>query len=284
MTDNIMQILEKGKAQVPNAQQRVADYILATPMEAAFLTLEQLSRAVGTSTTTVIRLCMSLGFSGYSAFQKALQEYIRSRVDPNVRLSIREKDIQQSDLLQKCMKLHIESIRSTVNMIDKEQLERCVEMICRADSTYCLGSHSSYSLGYYLAQRLNQLMGQSYFLDPSNSSIVEQIQNITGNDVAVVFSFPRYVRRTFDVVSLLREQGARIIAIADGYNSPLSMFPDVIVLPCAHDSLSYHNSVVTCFFLVDYLITAIASKDLPATKSRLERAEEMAKSINIHLY
>lgn len=70
LKDNISQLTE--------TQRRVADYILKNPVDVAFLTVDQLALTVKTSTTTIMRLAFSLGYSGYAEFQKGLQELLRN--------------------------------------------------------------------------------------------------------------------------------------------------------------------------------------------------------------
>jgi len=91
MLNPILQLKSKV-SELTESQRKVADYIIKNPVDVAFLTVEQLAGLVGTSTTTIMRLTFKIGYSGYSEFQKGLQEILRNRADPNTRLEANLKD------------------------------------------------------------------------------------------------------------------------------------------------------------------------------------------------
>ncbi|PVC74204.1 MurR/RpiR family transcriptional regulator, partial [Priestia megaterium] len=120
LKDNISQLTE--------TQRRVADYILKNPVDVAFLTVDQLALAVKTSTTTIMRLTFSLGYSGYAEFQKGLQELLRNNAAPQIRLETNLKGLDESDLWMRCAENQFNNIQSTVEMISTESLDKALEM------------------------------------------------------------------------------------------------------------------------------------------------------------
>ncbi|UOQ91907.1 hypothetical protein MUO14_15475 [Halobacillus shinanisalinarum] len=91
--DNLLVNLKERISELTITQRKVADYILQNPSEVAFLTVDQLARKVGTSTTTIMRLTFTLGYTGYSQFQKGLQAILRNRTAPHTRLETNLKDM-----------------------------------------------------------------------------------------------------------------------------------------------------------------------------------------------
>lgn len=103
MEVTVLQLLEEKMEAFTSTQKRVADYILKNPTEVAFLTIEQLSALIGVSVTTIMRLAYSLGYTGYTQFQKDLQEILRNRVAPPTRLEENVKKLGKNKLLIKCV-------------------------------------------------------------------------------------------------------------------------------------------------------------------------------------
>ena len=79
----------------------VASYLDSHMQEFAFSTLEAIADSAGTSTTSVIRFCRRLGFSGYKEFQRSLQEAVRvqldlpDKVERTIRFSVQDSLLQQ---------------------------------------------------------------------------------------------------------------------------------------------------------------------------------------------
>ena len=117
----LQDLVEKMEILTP-AQRKVADYILKYPMEAAFLTIEQLARLTSVSVATIIRLTYSLEYEGYTQFQKDLQALLRDQISPPNRLEANLKRIGKNKLLIKCAELQIQNIRTTVEILSEENI------------------------------------------------------------------------------------------------------------------------------------------------------------------
>ena len=72
-----MNRIETHMDKLTKLQRKVADYVLSDPIQAAFMTVDQLAHAVDVSTATIVRFSLELGYSGYTEFQGELQEYLK---------------------------------------------------------------------------------------------------------------------------------------------------------------------------------------------------------------
>ena len=280
MKSNLLDTLKMKATQMTPTHRRVADYILKNPVDASFMTLEQIAGIVGTSTTTVMRLCFSLDYTGYSEFQKELQELLRDRVSPTARLEFNKKDLVPGSLLSDCADNQVKNITQTLEYLLKETAEQCLPLILGASTIYFVGMRSSYAVAYYLHQALNQILQNCVLLKANSGDNVETILGMKPADLVIAVTLPRYSRSTVETVKALKGYGPKVIAMTDGYNSPLAPYAD-IVLPCAFHSLAFHNSIAGAILLADYLITAIALQEPLVTKARLEAAEPVLKKLNI---
>src|SRR5690606_9390703 len=115
--------LQQKIGELTETQRRVADYIIKHPLDVAFLTIDQLAGVVKTSTTTIMRLTFNLGYSGYTEFQKGLQENLRNQAAPQMRLEANIKGIEEDDLWGRYAESQISNIQSTIDLISPEALE-----------------------------------------------------------------------------------------------------------------------------------------------------------------
>lgn len=274
MSRDVLNELVNKVPTLTDSQRKVADYILKNPLEVIFLTIDQLSNVIGTSTSTVMRLAFSLGYSGYAEFQKDLQDLLRYRVAPSIRLNANIKELERNGLMIKCAEKQIDNIRRTLEVATEESLEATVEMILSAEKVYLSGVRTVYSVAHYLYQGLNRLLGNCELLSPGTGDLPERVSLINSSSVLISISLPRYQRTITDIAKVASRQGAKVIAITDGYSSPLAAYSNVL-LPVCYESLAFHNSVIGAMFMADYIITAVSSKKPENMAKKLKAVEEI---------
>ena len=69
--EGLLKIIEDNRSLFSKGQKRIADYIVHSYDEAAFMTAAKLGDTVGVSESTVVRFAYSLGLDGYPALQEA---------------------------------------------------------------------------------------------------------------------------------------------------------------------------------------------------------------------
>ena len=79
-------LIQSKRPQMSDRQGRIADLILHSPREAAFMTATELASAAGVSEATVIRFAYFLGFSGYHALRDAVKEMLMDHLSTLERL------------------------------------------------------------------------------------------------------------------------------------------------------------------------------------------------------
>ncbi|CVK18631.1 MurR/RpiR family transcriptional regulator [Sporomusa sphaeroides] len=278
---NILQKIQSSTNDLTKAQLQVSEYIQNNLVEASFQTLDQIAASIGTSTTTVMRFAFSLGFSGYSELQKELQNYIRRKLSPESRLEKNLEMANETSLITKCAEKQIDNIKNTQEMLTEEVIQESIRLIKKAKSIYFLGARTSFTIAFFLYQSLAQQLDNCELLPPAGQDI-DQILNITTDDLMIVISLPRYANSTIEMVKAIRKlRKPSIITITDGFAAPLVPYSDII-LPCEYDSLSYHNSMTAPLYIADLLITELSQTARSKVTKRLADTEELAKLLNYH--
>ncbi|KKK39192.1 transcriptional regulator [Mesobacillus campisalis] len=280
MENPIIKLQEKI-SELTETQKRVADYIIKHPLDVAFLTVDQLAGIVGTSTTTIMRLTFSIGYSGYTEFQKGLQEILRNRAAPQTRLEANIKEMGENNLWGRYAESQISSIQDTMNMITPEVLDQTMEKIVTAERIICTSVRSGLPVAQYLTHGLNRLFGNTQLIIADVSDWVDTVVNMTSNDLVIAISFPRYAKRIVDFTETAKANGVQVVSITDSYSSPLFKHSDLI-LPCNSSSIAFHNSAVSSMFVADYLISALAINYPDTTKERLDKVNEILTKMNYH--
>ncbi len=91
--------------------------------------------------------------------QKALQELIRGKLTSIQRIEASGKQINGGDIAGSVMQRDMETIRSTIECIDRTEFDLAVEKLVDAKHIYLLGVRSSAFFG-----GLSEFLFSSYFL------------------------------------------------------------------------------------------------------------------------
>lgn len=283
MQKNVLNSLEDQIDSFTAAQRKVGDYILKNPTEVAFLTVEQLAGATKVSVATIMRLAYALQYTGYSQFQKDLQELVRDKVAPSRRFEKNLERVGDNQLLLECAAMQVKNINKTAEFLSDEALEKTISFLLAAKNIYVIGVRGSFPMAHYLSDGLTRLGTECELLYPESVRAQSIISKLNDEDVVVAISLPRYAKRTNEISRIAREKGAKIIAITDGYSSPLVSLADVF-LPCSFESLSFQNSHMGIMFVVEYLITRLGIQRGAAAKRGLEEIEKIMPELDSNVY
>ena len=274
MANDIISVLQAELASFSKGQRRIAQYIIDEYNKAAFMTAARLGQTVGVSESTVVRFAVSLGYDGYPAMQKAMQEMVLNRLTSVQRIEVASDRLGDQDIISMVLHSDMEKLRRTEETVDRDQFSAAVNAILKAKRIYILGVRSAAPLanflGYYLNYMFNNVNVISGF---SAGEMFEKIVGITSEDVVVSFSFPRYSSSTIKGSRYCRSTGATVIGITDSAQSPLAQCCDHVLL-AKSDMVSLVDSLVAPLSVVNALIVAVASKrekELARTFDTLER-------------
>ena len=224
---DIFKIINRRYEHFSKSQKLIADYIIENYDKAAFMTASKLGETVGISESTIVRFADALDFSGYPELQKALQELIKTKLTTVQRFELTNKYTSDIQTIKNVMDSDIQNIRETMDELDKGMLEKVTSEILSAKRVYILGLRSSAVLAEYLGFYLNFILKDVHVIKAQYNDVYEQLINISSEDVVIALSFPRYSRKTYESVRLLRRQGCKIISITDSKFSPLASISEM---------------------------------------------------------
>lgn len=269
---SVLQTIRQQMDGFSKGQKRIAEYILSDYDKAAFMTAAKLGKTAQVSESTVVRFASELGYSGYPAMQKALQELIRGRLTSVQR--IRASEMEEGDLLSRAMHRDVETINATIESIDRAAFANVVEKLLAAEHVYIVGVRSSAFLAGYLNFYLRLLMDNVILVKHSAAGeIYEQMVHIGPKDVLIAISFPRYSNMVIHAVDMACERGADVIAITDNGMSPLMPYAtEALFVQC--EALSYVDSLAAPLSFLNALVLAVGYRrrqEVDETFSQLEQ-------------
>ena len=274
MPRDVLASIQSNMSTFSKGQKLIANFILESYDKAAFMTASKLGKTVNVSESTVVRFAAELGYDGYPAMQKALQEMIRNKLTSIQRIEVSNDRIGDHDILSMVMQADMEKIRLTMEETRREAFTASVDAIVSARRIYIMGIRSASAITSFLGFYFNLIFDNVVVVHTSAASeLFEQLLRVGEGDVVIGVSFPRYSRRTVGAMEFARKQGATVLAVTDSEASPLAAIADHALL-AKSDMASFVDSLVAPLSLINALIVAVGRKkndDLSETFGKLEK-------------
>ncbi len=278
---NLMEKIKNRYYRLSKSQKMIANYILNHYDKAAFMTASQLGETVEISESTVVRFANALGYSGYPKLQKALQELIKTKLTTVQRLELSNSQITQDSIIEDVIKSDIDSIQATINELNKEEFSKIVDLINKAKNIYIIGFRTSTVLAEFLGFYLNLILDNVRVVRYGVSDIYEQLIHITNEDIVIGISFPRYSKKTTQMLEFVSEKDAQVIAITDSDLSPLIEYSDYKLIAYSN-MVSFVDSLVVPLSLMNALIVSIGMGKREYITKKFEDLESIWERYEIY--
>ena len=275
MTADILTNIHNKLTTFSKGQRRIATYILESYDKAAFLTAGALGKITQVSESTVVRFAAELGYDGYPAMQRALQEMVLNRLTSVQRIG-------EQDVVSTILQADMDRLRHTNEHLDREAFSGAVEALLQARCIYVLGVRSSAALASSLSYYLHYMFENVRLITtPSTSEVFEQLVRISPQDAVIGISFPRYSTATGKALQYCREAGAQVIALTDSETAPIARSAHYL-LTAKSDMVSLVDSLVAPMSVVNALIVALTSRRKHETAQTLDRLEQVWDQYHVY--
>lgn len=275
MATDISQRINKMYSTFSKGQKKIANAIINDYDKVAYMTAAKLGILVGVSESTVVRFANELGFEGYSEFQRAIQELVRTKLTPNQRIEVTKQRMGSGDILENVMESDISKIRYTLDRINRDTFNKSVDLILSAKNIYVMGARSTEPLALVLKYNLSLIFDNVKFVQPtSTAEVFEQMFNINSDDVLIAFSFPRYSSKMISAVKYAKQNGAGVVVFTDSEISPLAEYATCL-LTAQSDMASFMDSLVAPISIINAIIVAITGRCEKQITSRFDKLEKV---------
>ena len=262
-------------------QKLIAQYILKNYDKVAFMTACKLGEAVGVSESTVVRFANALGYSGYPKLQDALQEVIKNKLTTVQRVDMVKEFNDDSAILKKIVKSDMDNIKDTLEEIDEKAFEEAANRILKAKRIYIVGMRISFTIAQYLGFYLGIILDSVHVIRTDMGDAFEQVVKINEDDVLIAISFPRYSKKSYQIVSYAKEKGAHIVSLTDSPFAPVASFTDNLLL-VKSNMVSFVDSLVPALSIANALIVSVGMKEKEDIKQHFDDLEAIWEKYSVY--
>jgi DNA-binding MurR/RpiR family transcriptional regulator len=252
--------------QLSPGQRSVARFCLANPQAASELTAMRIAEQVGVSESTVVRFALRLGYDGFPHMQSAIRDSMEQR-QPQVPAP---RAGQDDDVVANSLAGDHDALAESIRSLDTRDLSIAVDMLANAQKIFVAGFRTSFSLAHLAAFLLRQVHPSVVLLDDVGGVLDDDAEEMTSDDVLLVFSFPRYSPLARHVFDIAHGRGLDIITITDSVLSPFAAKGHCLFV--RHDTPTFFNSNVAATAVVNAIVVALTARrdaEKPGFEQRL---------------
>ena len=281
--NDIVTRMNQNFAQMSKSHKKIASYIMDHYDTAVFMTAATLGKAIGISESTVVRFAAGLGYDGYPKFQKALEEWVKSKWNSLQQMGAKYGNSSQSEILTSVIRADMEKMEDTIHNLDSAAFETAVSSILEAKHVYVIGLRSCEPLASFLSFYLSMIRGDVMQLKTtSTTELFEQMIRVSDEDVVIGISFPRYSMRTLKAMEFANDRNAKVITITDSVHSPMNLYSSCNLL-ARSDMVSIVDSLVAPLSVINALVVALCVKAPEQASKNLKDLEEVWANYQVYL-
>ena len=279
--NDIVTRMNQNFAQMSKSHKKIASYIMDHYDTAVFMTAATLGKEIGISESTVVRFAAGLGYDGYPKFQKALEEWVKSKWNSLQQMGAKYGNSSQSEILTSVIRADMEKMEDTIHNLDPAAFETAVSSILEAKHVYVIGLRSCEPLASFLY--LSMIRGDVMQLKTtSTTELFEQMIRVSDEDVVIGISFPRYSMRTLKAMEFANDRNAKVITITDSVHSPMNLYSSCNLL-ARSDMVSIVDSLVAPLSVINALVVALCVKAPEQASKNLKDLEEVWANYQVYL-
>ncbi|MEL7597901.1 MAG: MurR/RpiR family transcriptional regulator, partial [Clostridiaceae bacterium] len=191
--------------------------------------------------------------------------------------------IDQENALKGVLKADMENIRATLEKINHKDFEEVVNCILEAKTIYIIGLRTSTALAEFLGYYLNVMLDNVKVIRHGISDVLDQMINITDEDLVIGIGFPRYAARTIESLTYAQSKGTKVVSITDSLLSPLATRSEYTLI-AQSNMASFVDSLVAPLSVINALIVAVGLREKERTASVFKELESIWEEYHVYSY
>ncbi|MEC5423844.1 MurR/RpiR family transcriptional regulator [Virgibacillus sp. C22-A2] len=223
-TQTIKDMIEMHFNTLSKKQQKVARFVLNNPTFVGTHSAAEVGEKAGTSETTVIRFCYTLGLKGFAQLQKEITLFVFNQTTVSTLgnyLSSKRELFNDQSLIEKAMGEDISKINRIVEHIDRKLFHEAAHKLHEAQSIYIIGAGASQFPAEWLHFTLNILRPNVSLIQTETPELIRTLQKIDEESIVIVISQHRYFKEPIQIAELLHGRGIPVLAITDSKLAPI---------------------------------------------------------------
>jgi len=202
-------------------KRRVADVIMKDYKKTVFMTAKELARECKVSEPTIVRFATDLGFCGYTGFLDYMKGLLHAELTSVERHQSTLHRFEQGSILEKYCRNAIRNLENLINNFPVEDMKKVANILSDADTVYVAAYRASVTLAHHFGYLLKKVRSKVFVDTGLSWNLIDALNTAPENSVLFAIAFPRYPRKTVEVIEYARVCKVPVIGLSDNPRSPI---------------------------------------------------------------
>jgi DNA-binding MurR/RpiR family transcriptional regulator len=200
--------------------------VLADPDAVVLCSARDVAQTAGTSTTTVVRCCRSLGFAGYQDLRLALARSVESPVPATEPIGPHDSS---GELLAKVVAAGAGAVSQSVSSLDTGELTKAIALLRGSRRVLFAAIGTAFPLALDAAYRFRHIGVDA---DAPQDTVMQRVaaRRLGPGGVCVAVSHAGAAPATLAAARQAAAGGAPVIAVTSFHGTPLALLADVLLV------------------------------------------------------
>ena len=246
-----LSIIESFYPSFSKQEKKVADFILKEKDGVSFMPLHEITKKIKVSEATIFRFVKKIGFKGFIEFKLEVAREISSD----------EKDMGE-DYIENIETNILETIKNTRALLKKEDIEKVIEYIDKADKMYIFGLGASGVAALEMQNRFMRFGKIGHSVNDGHFQVMYS-STVTKKDVIIVITLSGETIDLIYPLTIAKKNGAKIITITN-YIMSIAKMSDLVLLTSGKENLLDGGALISKIsqlYVIDVIATGYALKN-----------------------
>ncbi len=266
--------IHQAYPQLSKGHRKIADSIMESWENIAFISPKELGEKLGISEATVIRFAKELGYDNYSELRRYIRDLLKYSLTPAEKMTTTVDKIKDDHSVQKILATEFDILKEGIQKISFEEFSRAVNLLEKARRIFIIGFGVSASLCHFLEFRFQRMQIDTHILTHGGKSFFEKLLLANEEDVIIGIGFFRCAREILIAFDYAKKHSIATIAVTHSSISDLAKLATV-TLVANRGPVKEVNSLVVPMAVLNALVIALAQREGPRSLEALGKLDQI---------
>lgn len=270
--------LNENCGRLSRKQEIAASYIKENYKTSALMSIIPLSREMGVSEATVVRLANVLGYNGFTDMMNDIKLYIKRELTTVERFEKYHSENKNASPIYGVIGSNIDALNRLSIDISREKVVEIAQKIHASNRIIAIGFESTAPFAEYVGYNLTRCGKEVQVITEKTGALFDALNFVNNEDFCFSISFPRHSVKQISVMKYLTDKGLEIYTVTDSPNSPAakhSKYSTCISMNSSMMSIaSAHAALLTLLHMIMSEYILLDKKEISENLSKLEEFNE----------
>jgi DNA-binding MurR/RpiR family transcriptional regulator len=229
------EVIRQERPQMSKSFAKLADFLLDSYVEAAFMTASELAQALNLDAATVVRFSQHLGYPGFPKLQREIRQRVKK--DLLIRPQQAADENSPTGITSVAIKDVIQALDQTRISLDTEALNKLVEEIGKARRVVILPEGPAQPTAYSLVLFLEQGGFPVYIARTGLSDLARTVNITTPHDLLIALEVAGQSPYIAHAMGEAQLKGLPTAAIVAAASLPSARYANTVLAAQSHPSI-----------------------------------------------